>query len=42
MLQMLDNAEQEGFLQASDKGLLLVNQVVTDLLDLMDNYAPST
>jgi len=35
MLQMLDNAEEEGFLQAEDKGLLIQSNDVIDLLDTM-------
>lgn len=35
MLQMLDNAEQEGFLQAQDKNLLVQSNDVVELLNQM-------
>lgn len=35
MIQMLDNAEEEGFLQAEDKGLLTQSHEVIELLDNM-------
>ncbi len=35
MLQMLDNAEQEGFLQPNDKDLLVQSDDVAELLNQM-------